>query len=56
MCNTINSKHEKNCLFANLCGHTIVDTYKNINTIKTKTNQFTTNLLHKEAPRKPTKN
>jgi hypothetical protein len=33
-----------------LCGHNIVDTYENINTIRTKTNQFATNLLHNEAP------
>ncbi len=23
MCNTMNSKHERNCLFTNLCGHTM---------------------------------
>jgi hypothetical protein len=45
----MDNKHENNYLFANLCGHTIMDTYEN-NIITTKIYKLAINFLHREAP------
>ncbi len=45
MHNTMDNKHEKNYLFANLCGHTTMDTYEN-NIITTKIYKLAIDFLH----------
>lgn len=46
MCNIMDNKHEKNCLFVNLCSHATMDIYENNNTISTTIDQLVINLLH----------
>jgi hypothetical protein len=43
------NKHEKNYIFANLCGHTTMDTCEN-NIITTKIYMLAFDFLHREAP------
>jgi hypothetical protein len=50
MRNIMDNKHERNYIFGYLCGHTIVDTYEDINTIKTKTYKLVIDLLYSETP------
>jgi hypothetical protein len=49
MHNTMDNKHEKNYLFANLCGHTIMDTCEN-NIIITKIYKLAIDFLHRQSP------
>ncbi len=49
MHNTMDNKHENNYLFANLCGHTTVDTCEN-NITTTKIYKLAIDFLHKKAP------
>jgi hypothetical protein len=50
MHNIVDNKHERNCLFTNLCGHIIMDICEGINTIRTNTNKLVTDLLDNEIP------
>ncbi len=44
----MDNKHEKNYIFANLCGHNTMDTCEN--NITTKIYKLAIDFLHREAP------